>query len=86
MRLCLSLTSSVCTADEILGRHNPYAELYRPSRRLRALPLLPPLSFTYIKNTVAVSSAKILACPYSFTYIKNTVAVSSAMSPQQMPS
>jgi len=40
-------------SDEILGKHNPYAELYRPSRRIRALPLLPPLSFSYIKNTVS---------------------------------
>ncbi|DBB18648.1 TPA: hypothetical protein ACH3X3_000265 [Trebouxia sp. C0006] len=40
-------------SDAILGKKNVYAELYSPSRHLTWVPpLLPPLSFTYIKNTV----------------------------------
>ncbi len=43
-------------ADAILGKKNVYADLYSPSRHLTWVPpLLPPLSFTYIKNTVTVS-------------------------------
>ncbi len=45
-------------ADAILGKKNVYADLYSPSRHLTWVPpLLPPLSFTYIKNTVTVSFA-----------------------------
>ena len=49
-------------ADAILGKKNAYADLYSPSRKLTWVPpILPPLSFTYIKNTVSVSHPTIAA-------------------------
>ena len=57
--LCKGYPASATTlsiADAILGKKNAYADLYSPSRHLTWVPpLLPPLSFTYIKNTVSVS-------------------------------
>ena len=58
--LCKDMIAPVTTisvADAILGKKNAYADLYSPSRHLTWVPpLLPPLSFTYIKNTVTVRS------------------------------
>ena len=55
---CVSVVSQcpLCVADAILGKQNTYADLYSPSRKLTWVPpLLPALSFTYVKNTVSVS-------------------------------
>ncbi len=55
-RHTVASTTTMPVADAILGKKNVYADLYSPSRHLTWVPpLLPPLSFTYIKNTVTVS-------------------------------
>lgn len=41
-------------SDAILGKRNAYSDLYSPSRKLTWVPpVLPPISFTYVKNTVS---------------------------------
>jgi glycine/D-amino acid oxidase-like deaminating enzyme/nitrite reductase/ring-hydroxylating ferredoxin subunit len=39
-------------ADQILGKPNKFSELYSPSRSMRGAPGLPPISLSYVKNTV----------------------------------
>ncbi|KAK9806202.1 hypothetical protein WJX72_005142 [[Myrmecia] bisecta] len=39
-------------ADAILGRADPFAELYSPRRKLKGLPFIPTLHPAYLKNTV----------------------------------
>eukprot|EP00243_Klebsormidium_subtile_P008416 TRINITY_DN3988_c0_g2_i2.p2 TRINITY_DN3988_c0_g2~~TRINITY_DN3988_c0_g2_i2.p2 ORF type:complete len:183 (-),score=40.77 TRINITY_DN3988_c0_g2_i2:201-749(-) len=39
-------------ADAVLGRSNPYANIYSPSRKLRGLPFIPTLHPMYLWNTV----------------------------------
>jgi glycine/D-amino acid oxidase-like deaminating enzyme len=39
-------------SDEILGKSNPFSELYSPSRKLRGPPGLPPVSLSYVKNVL----------------------------------
>lgn len=51
-----TLTSAVLggmiISDEIVGKTNKFSELYSPSRKMRGPPGLPPISLTYVKNTV----------------------------------
>lgn len=39
-------------SDQILGKPNKFSELYSPSRKMRGPPGVPPISITYLKNTV----------------------------------
>lgn len=56
LQFVVGVPNCAVVADAILGKSNPYTDLYSPSRKLSWVPpVLPPISFTYIKNTVSVS-------------------------------